>query len=234
MATQKFYRVVNPLYEAPGKLCDTNDLKHIKERDLVIKNKPLFDELWDLWRQSNAQMLTILHSLVAAKFEYIDMYSMLQEALDRGFMVCDADSLIMTTEQVKFSIPQLLKVYQTWGQYPDINFDNIYVFWQYVLDKARETCNPSAPNRLDSLFMFDSIKAAQQFMGNKVGLRIFEVDIKNTRKLHICDESIYNAMPPKITYNDFMAEANKYWNNFQNQNPKTEYLFQGEYELLTC
>lgn len=232
MATQKFYRVVDPTAEPVGKVIKTTELLPSPKVQNTLLYKALWKEVVNFWRTNNCQLLTPCHVIV--KYNVLVMLELnnLADHLVKNGKQTFNGNLLYSTETATIDTQSFLQLLSVVRTYP-FN-ESIWLIWEYLWEDYRQNNLRTKPSRMDSIFLFDDYQNAQSFyqkMGNPI-LQIHEVNIIQAQVLESFDMAIVDDIPLSATYNDFLITASDYWQQKKTTHCVNEWLFQGTYELI--
>ena len=225
----QYYRVLNPFEEPSGQILTTGKQSQFRQEvfayrrlshDIYIfakktglriinavriaENIPAFLDELNVFFQSNEKRYDLQQMLISDPLEYIsgdDLYAF-------------ASNYIADVNETN--------LFYDWGK------DNY--LWEFIWEMVRNYEYPNMPSRMDSLFLFDNLQDAKNFMdefrdSNYViaTVKIIEGYVKSF------DMNWFSNVPSDIPLSEVEKYARNYWEQKQTDKPITEVLFQGKY-----
>lgn len=232
---EKYYRLVDPNFEIPNRVIDT-ELSEVSPRMIrSLELAPLFKILINFWRKSGVQLTTAFNSM----FLFADYIKEVQYIESQGeYMI--PTCLFSTKEPLK-EVPLGVLKEMMFPYYDLFNKDGSIIgpddatfIWEYLWEIIRINYYPERLSRYNSVFLFGSYVQAESFKdmvypySDKV---ICSVDLLEFKRMEKYDANWLDTVPTDCTYDIFLDSSRKYWAQELTEYPNIEYLFSGKYVL---
>lgn len=225
----KYYRVLNPFEEPSGQILTTG--KQSQFRQEVFAYRRLSHDVYIFAKKTGLRIINavrIAENIPAFLDELNVFFKSNEKRYDlQQMLISDPIEYISGDDLYAFASNYIADVNETnlfydWGK--------DHYLWEFIWEMVRNYEYPNMPSRMDSLFLFDNLQDAKNFMDEFRDSNYVIAPVKIIEGLvKSFDMNWFSNVPIDIPLSEVEKYARNYWEQKQTDNPVIEVLFQGKY-----
>ena len=230
----KYYRVLNESEEVNVTYNSVD--KPTSRQQAVQSYYPQIEAICILSLQCDIK----LESALRIATQYGQVLGEVQDAVRNGettiplelFLVFNESKALIPLQPVVDFIVNYNQIYQDTGLYLDDERGDGQYIWEGAWEFVRHKVFPNKISRLESIFAFDNIENAKNFVAEyrEVNAVIAQVETNNS-VIERYDMQWITEVPENSTMKEAAEYAVVYWEGKQTSTPTFEILIKGQYKL---
>lgn len=224
------FRILNPTEEPQGQILSSDYQSQFRKE--VFQYRKLSADIYFFASATGLQLKNAVRVAenVPAYIDLLNNFFMSGEPhYDLMHMLIDDPvSVVSAQDLYTFACNYITHVNET-GLFYD--WGKEHYIWELIWEAVRESEFPQMPSRVNSVFLFDNIKNAQNFYSqyrDQQQYKLVEVHLA-ADSFHSFDMNWFTDVPADITIAEIKEYARNYWSKKHTDNPVIEVLYQGQY-----
>jgi len=226
---KKLYRILNPKEEPKGQILSSKRLSKFKQE--VFAYRKHSHDIYILAKKTGLQLMNavrVAENVPAFLDELNDFFRSQAVEYDlHQMLINDPIRYISGDELYAFSSNYINDVNET-GLFYDWGKD--HYIWEFIWEMVRNYEYPDKPSRMESVFLFEQIEDAKDFMNN---YRDLNYQLANVILLEgnvqSFDMNWFSKVPSNIPLSEIEDYARNYWEQKMTEKPIIEILLKGNY-----